>query len=597
MISQYLRVSSDLVRYLQDIGQGVFAVSSLADTMKSLGPARLGIMASIIVGLLLFFVFVTTRVSQPSMSILYSNLTTVDSSAVAGKLEEAKIAYRVSPDGASVFVPETEVGRSRMLLAEAGLPNGGSMGYEIFDQAQGFGQTQFVQNINQVRALQGELARTISSMDPVQFAKVHLVLPQRQLFERQAAEASGSVTLKLKPGMRLNQQQIYAIQNLVANAVPGLKPDRISILDSDANLLAGGTGDEAFGVGGKSDEMRRAYEQRLDGAIEEMVGRVVGLNHVRVQVTADLNFDRVNRSREIYDPEGQVIRSTQTTADKSSETEAGSGATSTTATQNLPGLPTDTSGNGQSGSNSDRTQEVTNYEINKTIENVESESGEVKKLSVAVLVDGTYTTDDKGVKTYKPRDAQELEQITALVKSAVGYDEKRGDSVEVVNLPFADVEGDFVEEKADQIFGFDKKDILDMAEMLTLSVMVVLVLLLVVRPMLTKILAAIPTPNAGGASPYGADGAMYLPGAPGRPALAGPDGMPMLTDESGGAYAAGGGGGNAFARQGGQSEESLIDMSQVEGRVKSSSIKKVSEIVTNHPTETVSVIRNWMNSE
>lgn len=570
-------------------------MSSLTDTMKSLGPARLGIMAAIIVGLLLFFVFVTTRVSQPSMSILYSNLTTIDSSAVAGKLEEAKIPFRVSPDGASVFVPETEVGRSRMLLAEAGLPNGGSMGYEIFDQSQGFGQTQFVQNINQVRALQGELARTISSMDPVQFAKVHLVLPQRQLFERQAAEASGSVTLKLKPSMRLNQQQIYAIQNLVANAVPGLKPDRISILDSDANLLAGGSGDEAYGMGGKADEMRRAYEQRLDSAIEEMVGRVVGLNRVRVQVTADLNFDRVNRSREIYDPEGQVIRSTQTTADRSSETEAAGNASSTTATQNLPGLPADAGGEGQSGSSSDRTQEVTNYEINKTIESVESQAGEVKKLSVAVLVDGTYTTDDKGAKTYQARSAQELEQITALVKSAVGFDERRGDTVEVVNLPFADLEGDFVEEKADQLFGFDKKDILDMAEMLTLSVMVVLVLLLVIRPMLTKILAAIPTPTAGG-SQYGQDGAMYLPGAPGRPALAGPDGMPMLTDESGGAYAAGGGGGGAFARAQPQ-EESLIDMSQVEGRVKTSSIKKVSEIVTNHPTETVSVIRNWMNQE
>ena len=179
-----------------------------------------------------------------------------------------------------------------------------------------------------------------------------------------------------------------------------------------------------------------------------------------------------------------------------------------------------------------------------------------------------------------------------LVRSAVGYDEKRGDTVEVVNLPFADVAGEFVEEKADLLMGFPKKDIIQMAEMLTLSVMVVLVLLLVVRPMLTKILAAIPT--AMPTSSYGPDGAsLFLPAGGQRPQLTGPDGRPMLTDESGG-----GGGSMSFARGGGAAQdESLIDMNQVEGRVKSSSIKKVSEIVSNHPTETVSVIRNWMSQD
>lgn len=566
-------------------------MATLTDTMRTLGPARLGVMGAIVVGLLVFFVFVTTRVSQPEMSILYNDLSTTDSSAVAGKLEEAKIPYRVSKDGTSVFVPETEVGRSRMLLAEEGLPNGGSLGYEIFDQSQGFGQTQFVQNINQVRALQGELARTISSMEPVQMAKVHLVLPQRQLFERQAAEATASVSLKLKPTMRLNQQQVYAIQNLIANAVPGLKADRVSIIDSEANMLAGG-GDENYG-GGKSEEMRRNFEQRMNGAIEEMVGRVVGLNHVRAEVTAEMNLDSVNRSREIYDPEGQVVRSTQTTADKSAEQEAAANSGEVTVNQNLPGLPAGGAGGGNN-SNAERTQEVTNYEINKTIESTTTQAGAVTRLSVAVLVDGTYTLDDKGVKTYVPRTQQELDQITALVRSAVGYDEKRGDTVEVVNLPFADVEGEFIEEKADLLMGFPKKDIIEMAEMLTLSVMVVLVLLLVVRPMLTKILAAIPT--AMPTSSYGPDGAsLFLPAGGQRPQLTGPDGTPMLTDESGGAL--GGGGSMSFARGGGAQEESLIDMNQVEGRVKSSSIKKVAEIVSNHPTETVSVIRNWMSQD
>lgn len=563
-------------------------VSGLSDTFKTLGPVRLGVMASIVVGLLIFFVFVTTRVSQPDMQILYSDLTNMDASAVAGKLEASQIAYRVSDDGTSVFVPESEVGRSRMLLAEAGLPNGGSLGYEIFDQSQGFGQTQFVQNINQVRALQGELARTIAAIEPVQFAKVHLVLPQRQLFERQAAEATGSVTIKLKNNERLTKQQIYAIQNLVANAVPGLGASRVSLIDSEANLLAGG--DAEYGAGGQADDKRRAYEQRLQMSVEELVGRVVGFNKVRAQVTADLNFDVVSRSREIYDPEGQVVRSTQVITDTNNETEAGSNSGAVSVEQNLPGLPAGDIDAAQDvfGSSSERTQEVTNFEINKTIESITSEMGEVTNLSVAVLVDGNYTTDEEGNKTYEPRSEQEIERLTSLVRSAVGYDEDRGDRVEVVNLPFADIEGEFTEPAEAKLLGFEKKDILGLVEMLTLSIMVMLVLLLVVRPVLSKILAAIPTPTTGGQ--YGPDGA-YLPGADGTPALVGPGGgAPMLTDQSGA------GAGVNFSGASSE-EESLIDMEQVEGRVKTSSIKKVSEIVGNHPTETVSVIRNWMSQD
>ncbi len=558
-------------------------MSGLGDTLKALGPARLGVMASIIVGLLIFFVFVTTRVSQPDLSILYSDLTNMDASAVAGKLEASAIPYRVSADGTSVFVPESEVGRSRMLLAEAGLPNGGSMGYEIFDQSQGFGQTQFVQNINQVRALQGELARTITSMEPIQFAKVHLVLPQRQLFERQAAEATGSVTIKLKNNERLTKQQIYAIQSLVANSVPGLSSSRVSLIDSEANLLAGGD-DGGVGDSGKADDKRRAYEQRLQMSVEELVGRVVGFNKVRAQVTADLNFDIVNRSREIYDPDGQVVRSTQVITDTNNEVEGSSSNGVVGVEQNLPGLPDAASGAQDTiGSSSERTQEVTNFEINKTIESITSETGEVTSLSVAVLVDGNYTMDEEGNKTYEARSEQEIAQLTALVRSAVGYDEARGDTVEVVNLPFADIEGDFTETAETSFFGFGKKDILGLVEMLTLTIMVMLVLLLVVRPVLSKILAAIPAAGTGGG--YGPDGGLI--GADGTPALAGPDGAPMLTDQSGGA--------GSYAPQ--RQEESLIDMEQVEGRVKTSSIKKVTEIVGNHPSETVSVIRNWMSQE
>ncbi len=249
-------------------------MSSFVDTVRSLGPARITILGGVFVGLLIFFVFVSAQVSKPSLTLLYGNLSSVDSANVAAKLEEMQIPFEASADGSQIRVPKNEIGRARMVLAQEGLPNGGSMGYEIFDQKNGFGTTSFVQNINQVRALQGELARTISTLDPVDFAKVHLVLPQRELFSRETQSSSASVTLKIKPAARLSREQIYGIQNLVANAVPGLKVDHVSIIDTDANLLAGGESGEAGMIDNAKDEsMRRAYEERLNTAIEDMVGR------------------------------------------------------------------------------------------------------------------------------------------------------------------------------------------------------------------------------------------------------------------------------------------------------------------------------------
>ncbi|MBU6235560.1 MAG: flagellar M-ring protein FliF, partial [Alphaproteobacteria bacterium] len=361
-------------------------MSSFVDTLKSLGPGRLAVLGAVFVGLLVFFVFVSAQVSKPSLTLLYGNLSSVDSASVAAKLEEVKIPFEASPDGSQIRVPNNEIGRARMLLAQEGLPNGGSMGYELFDQKSGFGTTGFVQNINQVRALQGELARTIATLDPVEFAKVHLVLPQRELFSREARSASASVTLKLKPTARLSREQIYGIQNLVANAVPDLKADKVTIIDTDANMLAGGTGDSATGaVGGmKADEMRLAYEERMNAAIEDMVGRIVGFNKVRAHVSADMNFDRISTNSESYDPEGQVVRSTQTVSEDATEADKANGTVS--VQNNVPG---GTGANGAEDSTtnkSNRAEETTNYEISKTVQNIVRETGEVKKISVAVLV-------------------------------------------------------------------------------------------------------------------------------------------------------------------------------------------------------------------
>ncbi len=463
-------------------------MNSFLETLKQLGPARLAIMGSVLLGLMVFFIFVSLRVSSPEMKLLYSDLSTMDSGAIAAKLEETKIPYEMSADGTRILVSDTDVGKARMLLAQSGLPNGGSMGYEIFDKQSGFGTTNAVQNINSMRALEGALARTISALDPVRSARVHLVLPQRELFSRENRPASASVALGLRPGKHLESEQVAAIQSLIASAVPELKTEQVSIIDQNGNLLARGGDSSQSQATLKAEELRIKQEQRLTQTIEDLVGRTVGYGKVRASVTAELNFDRVQTNEELYNPEQQVARSTQTVEEKAQEQEE-SNNDNVSVQNNLPGVGADSLGGQGPNSNSNRTEETTNFEISKTVRSVVSEGGEIKRLSVAVLVDGTYKTDDKGEKTYQPRSDEEITQIKALVKSAIGFDEKRGDTLEIVNMQFADI--DVSEDIPDNtFFGFDKNKLLDVAEVLTVAIMIILVILLVLQPMVGRLLAS-----------------------------------------------------------------------------------------------------------
>jgi len=548
-------------------------VNSFMETIKQLGPARLAIMGGVIVGLMLFFVFVSMRISTPEMELLYDDVSMVDSNAMTAALAEAGIEYDVSPDGSRIMVPGDAVGQARMTLAEKGLPNGGSLGYEIFDQQSGFGTTNFVQNINQVRALEGELARTIGSLEQIRSARVHLVLPQRELFSRESRPASASVFVTLRPGARLESGQILSIQSLIASAVPQLKPDTVSIVDSNGNLLARGEGDSETLMTVKAEEMRRNYERRMTQAVEDIVGRVVGYGHVRANVTADLNFDRISTNEELYDPETQVVRSSQVVEENNIERDPPSGEVS--VGQNLPGLGGDVFADPEPSLESNRVEETTNYEISRTVRNSIREVGEVRKLSVAVLVDGIYTEDADGNRVYEPRSQQQLDQIASLVRSAIGYEEGRGDLLEVVNMQFADVNAEDALIEEQLMFGFERGDLLDAVEIITVAIMVILVILLVIQPMVGRLLAT--------EGPQMEDGleAELLAGRPLNPALAGPDRSgeefepPALEED----------------------DDTLINMQQVEGKVKASSIRKVEDIVDNYPNETVSVLRSWMSSE
>lgn len=528
-------------------------------------------MAAILVGMVLFFVFVSLRVSTPETKLLYADLSSADSGAIAAKLEENQIPYEASVDGSRIMVPETEVGRARLLLAEAGLPNGGSLGYEIFDKQSGFGTTNFVQNINQVRALEGELARTISSLDTIRSARVHLVLPQRELFSRDTRPSSASVYIGLRPGGKVEREQIAAIQSMVASAVPDLKAANVTLIDSNGNLLARGGGEEETnGLGAKAEELRRSFESRMTSKIEDQVSRIVGYGNVRAIVTAEMNFDRISTNEELFDPESQVVRSSQLTEESSTEREPLSEEVS--VGNNLPGVGGDLLADNQPSAENSRLEEVTNFEISRTTRSTVREVGELNKISVAVLVDGRYSRDEEGNKVYEERPQEELDQIEELVRSAVGYDSDRGDIITIKNLQFAEI--DTNEEAIDDslLFGFPKSDLIDAAEILLVGIMIILVVLLVLQPMVARLLAS---EDSGVDEELEVD---LLAMRPASPALEGPDGEMGADGEE-------------------EEEDTLINIGGVDGKVRSSSIKKVEEIVESYPTETVSVIRSWMTQE
>ena len=537
-------------------------------------------MGVVALGLIGFFFYLMTRLSTPDMALLYSDLDPKDGGAIVRQLEEQKVPHQVNAEGTRIMVPSDQVGRLRMVMAQAGLPAGGSIGYEIYDKPEGFGTTSFVQGINHLRATEGELARTVATLGPVQQARVHLVLPKREMFSRTQQTATASVFLKLRPGQSLKREQIVAIQHLIAAAVPQLEPNQISIIDDRGNLLARGMGTGADANSqANADEKKLAYEQRTTRVIEDLLSRSLGFGKVRAEVTADLDFDRITTSSEIFDPESQVIRSTQTVEDNNESTDRDALDPVTVANQ----LPTADANQSASGATSKtkgaRTEETINYEISKTVKSHVRESGQVRRLSVAVLVDGMYTPNPDGAPAYAPRTKEEMAQIEALVRSAIGFDAVRGDTVEVINMRFATPDAEFADGSEAIFLGMAKEDLFRIAEMVVLAIVAILVILLVVRPLMARAFERSQESS-------GDDD----------------DAERLLTDQSGsqaqlmapGALA------QDLALEEAQADEELeqmIDISRVEGRVRASSLRKVGEIVDKHPEEAVSIIRNWLYQE
>jgi flagellar M-ring protein FliF len=556
-------------------------VNAFVETFRNLGVGRLAAAAGMTIGLVVFFVFLATRLSTSQLALLFDDLKQDDTARIVQQLESMEIPHEVSADNRQVRVPSDQVARLRLSLAEQGLPEDGSIGYEIFDRDQTLGTSNFIQNINHVRALEGELARTIATVSSVRAARVHLVLPRRELFSRERLDPSASIVLKMRGTGRLDRGQIQAVQHLVATAVAGLKPDRISIIDDRGTLLSrGGGGGEGNVAALNAEERRVSFEGRLNRTIEQLIEPSVGIGNVRAEVRAQMDFDRVVTNEEIYDPESQVVRFTQSISEANNNKETDSAAV--TVGQNLPDAK-DNQNTPGAESASNRTEESTNFEISKTNRQHIREGGSIKKLSVAVLVNDRVKETAEGEPIFEPRSKEELANIEKLVKSAVGFDQKRGDTVEIVNMRFAEAP-QMLGGVDDAIFlGFSTADLRRIVEVLILAVVGILIILLVVRPLIAKIFETGPTALAAG------------------PAAIGADGRPLLTNQSvgpDGVAVAGGADGTVVGPDGALVPASehgeMLDVNQVEGRVQSLSLNKIGEIIEKHPEEAATILRSWM---
>ena len=534
-------------------------VSQLSNLVQRFGIGRLAAVAGGLAGVVAIVVAVMLRMGAEPKSLLYADLDLKEAGEITSALEQAGVKYELKGDGSTIMVERDQVASTRLMLSGEGLPSAGSVGYEIFDETSALGQTDFQQQLNWQRALEGEIARTIRSLDGVSSVRVHLTLPKRELFEESSEKPTASVVVGLKRGA-LAADKVVAIRNLVAGAVPGMVPGRVTVVDDTGKTLANGS-DEGDGLtGAAADGLRAAEESKLRKKVQDIVEGVVGAGKARVDVTAELDLKRVTTEQKTYDPDGQVVRSSQTVEENAEEQEKDPNG-ATTAQVNIP-EGQEAASIALSRSSSEGTQETTNYEISSTTRTEVQEPGQLKRVSVAVAVDGVMNGQ-----SYQPRPPEEMQRIEQLVRSAVGFDGERGDQVSVINVRFnrEAVEGAGAE-APNPLTGFDKNDVMRSVELLVLALVAALMILFVARPLLKgagpgprlpvlapAATAALPPPSASMAYEHE------------QLALPGPD------------------------------VDATIDIAKIEGAVRASSVKKVSEVVEKNPDASIAIIRNWLH--
>lgn len=538
--------------------------------IQKFGVGRLAALVGVGAGVVAVLVALTLFMGKEPSELLYSNLDLKEASTVTQALDQAGIKYETKGDGSTIMVARDKVASARLLIAGKGLVTSGSIGYEIFDASNALGQTDFVQQLNRQRALQGELERTIKGWQSVNNVRVHLVLPKRQLFEEDAEQPSAAVTISTG-GREASQDMVRAVQNLVAGSVAGMKPEKVSVIDQHGKTLSAST--DASLAGQLAQDRKTEVEGRIAKTVKDMVEGVLGPGKARVNVTADLDLNRITVQEEKFDPDGQVVRSESTNEANSSETK-NDDTSGVTSTQNIPGGQP--GGFQALGSRSGNNESVTNYEISKSVRTEVTEPGTIKKLAVAVAIDGVTAPAGKDGKpgAYTPRTEEERAQLEELIKTAVGFDAARGDQVKVTNIRFPQAEDQGLG-KSGLLSGFDKNDIMRMVELGILAVVAIMILVFAVRPFLKSMMSQGANQQALGA-----------PAVTRMVTLSDGSTQEVVIDQSGEPIAIAGPGADIDQR---------IDIAKIEGQVKASSIKRVSEFVDKHPDESVAILRTWLH--
>lgn len=392
------------------------------------GGARLlyvGITLALLIAAIVTMVFIFS----PTYETLYVGLDAAEAGQVAEKLKEYKVGYRLENGGTTIAVPRGDIYEVRLKLASEGIPRSGSVGYEIFDKSN-LGMTEFLQKVNYRRALEGEIAKSISSIRGVQSARVHIVIPESRLFKDAQKDATASVVLSLGGAGGISSSQVEGIAYLVSSSVEGLNPDNVTILDSGGRMLSGRkSGSELGALSASQLELRKQVESYLEDKALAMLDPVVGPGKAVVRISANLNFEQVEQTIENFDPDNPAIRSEERVQENSSEEDSNAGDGGKTVTNSTENV-------------------VTNYEINRTVQHVVNSVGNIEKLWVSILVDGIYeeVEGEGGLQEqYTPRSREELDQIAGIVKGAVGFDTERNDVLEITSAPFAQQEYDYSE--------------------------------------------------------------------------------------------------------------------------------------------------------
>ncbi len=452
----------------------------IADFFKGLSPGRQVALittgGTIVAAMAMLFLWA----GRTSYQSLMTNLNPEDSQNVMRFLREKNIPFKMDDAGRSISIPSEVVDETRLALATQGMPQSSVVGYEVFDKQQ-LGTTSLVQRLNQKRAREGELMRTIQTIKGVKRSRVHLAIPEKSAFVEDQKKSTASVVLDLEPGILLNEKQIYGIGNLVSRAVEGLDIDDVVIVDSNGKTLSKNAGDSLASANSSQIEFKQKIERDMEARIEGMLSRVVGDGRVVATVSADVDFAQVSETQTIYDQDGSAVRSMEKNSQSMEGTRPNPGGAAG-ATSNLPGQPQQA--NGEIKSDTKRINEVVNYAVPQTIRTTTRPSGSVKKLSVAVVLDGrqSKSTNKDGQVENKSEawSAEKLKEFEAVVSGAVALDRKRGDTLEVKNMEFTRVDLDTAE---DELAAHQRKAyIQNMVVYGVVGILFVLFFLFVVRP-------------------------------------------------------------------------------------------------------------------